>query len=216
MTSEPEWWRGVAPPERPPADWGHYDWIIGRHARALDAPVQIHSGLRTLRFVRAELRDIDVALTDAHLSVAWSEFDRCTFRQRVRPVLNEYGVAAQGSFGIRPSVYRDCVFEKVRFKQLGGFSMSAARFERCTFVDCRWEGHFAQEADLVDNTFIGRMNGCVWLGHGKEEGGKSRKNVIQGNDFTQTRFTDNVGWRLEFPIGDQSWPADYTATPKDL
>jgi len=126
-------------------------------------------------------------------------------------VLNEHGVAAQGSFGNRPSIYRNCTFDRVRFKALGGFSMLSARFEDCTFLNCRWEGHFANDADLVNCTFIGRMNGCAWFGHGTTpDGTTKRRNVIHGNDFTRTQFTDNVGWRLGFPISDQTWPEGFS------
>ncbi|WP_156971227.1 hypothetical protein [Knoellia sinensis] len=140
------------------------------------------------------------------LSSAWSEFSDCRFRQRVRPILTEHGFAAQGSFGNGPSIYRGCTFERVRFKGLGGFSMMNARFEDCTFVNCRWEGHFAHAADLINCTFSGRMNGCVWFGHSGNPERGGRRNVIRGNDFTQVVMTHNVGWRNGFPVSDQLWP----------
>jgi hypothetical protein len=106
-------------------------------------------------------------------------------------------------------IYRNCTFDRIRFKALSGFSMLSARFEDCTFVNCRWEGHFAKDADLVNCTFIGRMNGCVWFGEGTGPDRTKRRNVIHGNDFTQTQFTDNVGWRSGFPISEQMWPDGY-------
>jgi hypothetical protein len=36
------------------------------------------------------------------------------------------------------AVYRDCTFERIGFKGLGGLSMDRGRFENCTFVNCRW------------------------------------------------------------------------------
>ena len=115
----------------------------------------------------------------------------------------EYGFAAQGSFANRPAIYRDCLFERVRFKTLGGFVTGAGRFENCTFVNCRWEGHFAYGADLIRCRFIGRMNGCVW---GGTDLGTQRRSVITGNDFTEAKFSDNVAWRRKFPVTDQIWP----------
>jgi hypothetical protein len=56
----------------------------------------------------------------------------------------------------------------------------------------------------VDSTFIGRMNGCVWFGESK-----LGPNVIRGNDFTRVRFTDNVGWRRSYPVGEQQWPPGF-------
>lgn len=144
-------------------------------------------------------------LDDVALAVEWSEFHGWHLRQRVRPVLNARGFAAQGSFGNSPAVYRDCTFERIRFKGLGGFSMGRGWFENCVFVNCRWEGHFAHNAGLVSNRFIGRMNGCVWFGHSAS----GDRNIIRGNDFTQTEFTSNVGWRSDFPVPDQHWPTAY-------
>jgi len=144
-------------------------------------------------------------------------FDNCRFRQRVRPVLTEAGYAAQGSFANSPAVYRDCAFERVRFKTLGGFTLDAGRFERCTFLNCRWEGHFMFEADLIECRFVGRMNGCVWNGVVPElmDRYAGRRNVIVGNDFSQTVFTDNVGWRSSVPLRDQLWPVGYVPAAGD-
>ena len=128
----------------------------------------------------------------------------CTLRQRTRPVLNDHGIAAQGSLGAAPSIYRRCTFERVRFKTRGGFGLGQARFEECRFVDCRWEGSFAYSADLVDCVFSGRMNGCVWFGRDGE-----RVNEIHGNDLTGVDFTRNVGWRADFPFAEQTWPEGY-------
>jgi hypothetical protein len=138
--------------------------------------------------------------------VEWSEFEDCHFRQRVRPVLNEFGFAAQGSFAFRPAVYRNCTFERVRFKTLSGFNTGAGRFES------RWEGHFAYDTGLISCRFIGRMHGCVWSGTGREN---SRRNVIIGNDLTEVKFTHNVGWRRDFPVTEQMWPAGFVPHVRD-
>lgn len=212
MGTDPDWWRGQQPPNDPPTEWTSSDreYITGRQTDTLAVPEPGSTGLRRLTFFRAEVREQELWLNDAHLTVSWSEFVDCHFRQRVRPVTNEHGLAAQGSWGSGPSVYRGCTFERIRFKTLGGFTMSRARFEDCTFVNCRWEGHFAHDADLVSCVFKGPMNGCVWFGHGRDADGTERANVLRANDFTQTHFTDNVGWRRGFPIADQAWPVDFT------
>ena len=57
---------------------------------------------------------------------------------------------------------------------------------------------------LVDNRFLGPMNGCAWYGHGVDGA-----NLIEGNDFTAVRFTSNVAFRDGFPITAQQWPAGY-------
>ena len=180
-------------------------------ARGPDDPTD---DLRTVGLERVTLRGGEVDLTDTQLSVAWSEVEDVRFRRRVRPVLTAAGTAAQGSFGVRPSVYRRCTFERVRFTLLAGFSLGAARFEECRFVSCRWEGHFAHSADLVGCTFTGPMNGCVWFGEDRREDG-TRVNEARDNDFTGVRFTDNVGWRFGFPLADQRFPDGYVPRVDD-
>ena len=214
MTGEPEWWRAQQPTAVVPAGWGwgRNQGLTGSYRGALPGAEEPEGGddaLRPLHVFRASVADVAVRLDNAHLAVAWSEFDGCHFRQRTGPVRNSHGDTAQGSFGNKPSIYRGCTFERVRFKLLGGFSLAQARFEDCTFLSCRWEGHFAHDADLVGCRFVGRMNGCVWFGTGSTVGRAARRNVVEGNDFTQTRFTTNVGWRRDFPIADQHWPDDY-------
>lgn len=203
MTDFPDWWRGQRPPAK---DDSPFPGMSGPlMSLDLDAiPPHASTGHRPVRFFRARARGLELRLDDVHLAVRWSEFDGCTFRQRVRPVLNERGYAAQGALG-GPAIYRSCTFERVRFKLLGGFSLGRARFEDCTFRNCRWEGHFAHSADLVGCTFIGKMNGCVWFGEERSSDSR-RRNEITGNDFTQTVFTDNVGWRFDFPLADQLFP----------
>ena len=205
VTDAPAWWRGEVRPEAPQGYIGPEGVITGDVSAIKHPPADPRTGLASLYFFRAVLRNTELWLNDVHLTVEWSEFHGCHFRQRVRPVLNELGFAAQGSFGSGPAVYRHCTFERVRFKGLGGFSMDRGRFEDCAFVNCRWEGHFAGEADLINNRFIGRMNGCVWFGHSAA----GRRNIIEGNDFSQTDFTSNVGWRFDFPRSDQRWPTGY-------
>jgi hypothetical protein len=78
------------------------------------------------------MRDTEQVLNEVSLAVEWSEFTDCHFRQRVKPIINDYGFSAQGSFANRPALYRNCVFERVRFKQLGGFNLTRGWYEGCT------------------------------------------------------------------------------------
>ena len=213
MESFPDWWRGRRPPEV-------YDGprpVLQGPLFSLDVdqlPQNDHTGLRQLRLFRARARGLDVPLTEASLHVRWSEFDGCRFQQRVRPVLNAAGIAAQRSFGVEPSIYRSCTLERVRFKLLGGFSMGKARFEGCTFLNCRWEGAFAHHADIVGCEFVGKMNGCVWFGEDRRDPHRLRVNEIGGNDFTGVVFSQNVSWRHNFPVERQRFPPGYTPTSR--
>ncbi len=209
MASEPAWWRGEKPAAEPRGS--ALDEVQrGEFSEFAVAPVVAGIGLREVNVFDARVTGADLALTDLHLKVEWSEFNDCRFHQKARPVLNEYGIAAQGSFGNSPAIFRNCTFEGVRFKLLGGFSMSRATFEDCTFVNCRWEGHFANDAWLINNRFIGKMNGCVWFG-----AGDVGRNVIAGNNFSETIFTTNVAFRNAFPVDDQTWPDGYEPLEDD-
>jgi hypothetical protein len=119
-------------------------------------------------------------------------------------VLNQQGIAAQGCLAISPSIDRGCTFERVRFTTLDGFSLGHATYQDCTFINCRWEGHFAHDAWLIGNRFRGTMNGCAWFGQGKDG-----RNVIEANDCTDAQLTRNVGFRGDVPIESQRWPAAF-------
>jgi hypothetical protein len=92
-----------------------------------DAPLSRSVMLRSLSFEHAEVRGVDLQLDEVRLSVMWSEFEDCTFRQRSRR-LHRDGLEPQGSFGNRPSVYRRCRFEGLRMRTRAGFSVMEARF----------------------------------------------------------------------------------------
>lgn len=204
---QPEWWRGEKPADAPRGQLSR-GLVTGAVGAVPDGDLD-QIGARPVYFFAAVASGTELWLNDVHLTVEWSEFNDCHFRQRVKPITNEQGFSAQGSFGNTPAIYRNCVFERVRFKRLGGFNLSRGWFEACTFVNCRWEGHFAHDASLVDCTFLGRMNGCVWFGE-SDRG----PNVVRGNDFSQVQFTDNVGWRRSFPVKQQQWPTGYSPQSK--
>lgn len=206
--ADPSWWRGGRPPASPHGTPSLGALRTGQMSAVERAANDPRTGLSTLYFFAAGVTGAELSLTDTHLTVEWSEFRSCHFKQRVQPVLTQAGFAAQGSLGNSPALYRACTFERIRFKTLGGFSLGQARFENCTFLNCRWEGHFAKSADLEGCRFIGPMNGCVWFG---EEGGdQSTARTVRGNDFSGTRFTANVAWRGRFPVDAQTWPQGFT------
>lgn len=172
------------------------------------------SDLQGLVIEQGHAQGLTIALDDRHLLACWSEFDDCTFTQRRSGhVLNASGAAAQGTLGWAhgPSVYRRCRFVGVRFKILGGFSMGAAIFEDCVFDRCRFNGHFAYTADLINCRFLGKIDGCTWYGTAPEHDG-GRPNDIRGNDFTEAVITPNVGWRGQFDLDRQLWPEGFVPT----
>jgi hypothetical protein len=207
--SRPDWWRGTLPQKLPVYGGGKSIRGEVREFDSAQVPAGKYSLLRPVFFQQAIAAGVEVELDGLFLSVAWSEFDRCTFRQRSGR-LNAQGEAAQGSFGNRPSIYRDCDFVGVRFGNLRRFSTGAARFQRCRFDRCHFNGHFSRNTDYVDCVFTGKMDGCVWYGtvpHGDDDAG--RRNVITGNDFSSAVLGSNVGWRGDFDFSAQRWPDGY-------
>ncbi len=209
----PDWWRGTTP--RRLSSFGGTP-IRGQIREFDDSllPVNYVSLLRQAFFHEARACEIEIRLDDVALAVCWSEFERCAFRQRSRR-LNAKGVAAQGSFGNRPSIYRDCTFTGIHFKLLGGFTTGAARFIGCRFERCHFNGHFSRSTDYIGCTFTGNIDGCAWYGTippGDADAG--RRNVITGNDFTGVTFGSNVGWRGDIDITAQRWPDGYHPTPE--
>lgn len=206
--SAPEWWRGTKPVPFPetPARAALRGVVSQADIPSFAAPP---AELQPLGFEQAQARGLTISLDDRHLWSAWSEFDDCTFSQRRSGrVLNEEGAAAQGSFGNRPSIYRSCRFEGVRFKNLGGYSMGDARFQDCTFDRCHFNGHFHHSADLISCRFLGEIDGCVWNGAASPDDG-GRRNIIHGNDFTAAVIRPNVAWRENFDLAAQHWPSDF-------
>jgi hypothetical protein len=155
-------------------------------------------------FDQADVQGVTIALDTAHLSVLFSEFTDCVFTQRGRGPANS-DTTAQGCLASRPSIYRKCTFRGVRFRILGGFDTGQARFEDCVFEQCRFEEFFPQEADFVRCRFIGPIRTAVFFGRT----GTRHVNDIEGNDFREAVFSDNVGFRGDFPVSDQSWPEGY-------
>ena len=127
--ASPDWWRGTTPRLLP----GFGARPIGGEIRELDVSVLPGSGrslLRQVFFHQAHASGIDLSLDDVALAVCWSEFDRCTFRQRSRR-LKATGAARLVS----------CRFERCHFN--GHFSRTTD-YIGCTFTGnidgCVWYG----------------------------------------------------------------------------
>lgn len=202
----PDWWRGTK------AERGLVfgDWVLSGAVTALDAS-RLNPGtyedLVGLGFEEAQASGLTVPLDEAHLAVAWSEFDGCTFTQRSRRLMAS-GAAAQGSFGNRPSLYRDCTFRGVQFGSPGRFSLGAARFEGCVFDNCGWRSAFEYDADLVACVFTGKMQSGAMGGVSPRT---QRRNEVVDNDFSAADISDNFAWRFDFPVSQQTWPPGFVA-----
>ena len=209
----PAWWRGTTPSSMPV-----YPGFIRLHGELAQEDLPTFADrppdLQGLLIDQAHAQDLTISLDDRRVVACWSEFEGCTFTQRRGgPVLNASGAAAQGTLGWvnGPSVYRGCSFVGVRFKGLGGFTMGAATFEDCLFDQCRFNGHFAYVADLIDCRFVGDVDGCVWYGTAPKDNG-GRRNNIRGNDFIEASVSPNVGWRGDFDMRAQRWPDAFVPT----
>jgi hypothetical protein len=154
-------------------------------------------------------RGADFDLDAVVLGVAWSDFDECTFRQRIRRPID--GLWPQGSLALKPTIYRRCMFEGVRFRIRAGFSVGHARFEECIFRRCRFEEHFSFCADYVRCRFEGTIRTALFYGRAPDGVGCNGKvNEIVGNDFTHAVLGENVGWRGNVDLSAQTWPEGYT------
>ena len=153
----------------------------------------------------ARVTGVQLALTDIHLTVEWSQFDDCHFTQRVRPVLNAQGIAAQGSFAITPSIYRRCTFERVRFNMLSGFSLGRAVFEGCTFVNCRLGGPLRPRR-LAGRQPVPRSD--EWLRLVRARPGRDQPHRRQRLRRNRVH-APTTAFRDGFPIDAQAWPDGY-------
>jgi len=109
-------------------------------------------------------------------------------------------------------VYRECVFEGVRFRVRAGFLVGAARFERCTFIRCDFGEHRSFCADYLDCSFVGPVKGAVFYGQAPEGNHyDGKRNMFEGNDFTEA-VLHNVGFRGGIDATLQRWSAGFDPT----
>ncbi len=168
-SESPAWWRDATPKKRVLST----DGVLSGPVSEFDA-ARLHPGtyqrLVPLAFERAEAGELTIPLDEVHLTVVWSEFNRCTFTQGSRRLMAD-GTAAQGFFGHPhgPSLYRDCTFSRVQFGGLGRFRLWVATFENCIFDRCTW-GSKEYDADFLGCTFVGKMHGGAIGGASPETG----------------------------------------------
>jgi uncharacterized protein YjbI with pentapeptide repeats len=139
-----------------------------------------------------------------------SRFEECTF---------EGALAESGSLGARtrwndpesprtsftvpaePSVYRACRFDGV---DLSGLQPDLARFEECTFSDCRIEKWFCFHAEFVGCSFPGTsLRETTFWGRDRDDArrvNEVRDNDFSGADLTWARFTGGID------LDEQRWP----------
>jgi uncharacterized protein YjbI with pentapeptide repeats len=211
-SSPPSWWRGQIPDAVPV--WTPNTAVFQGLVTELDldeVPLAVGS-LRSVRFEKASCSGLAVSLDEVHLATMWSSFEECRFHQRSRR-LHRGGPDPQGSFGHRPSLFKNCTFVGVRLRVRAGFSVDQARFEDCTFQRCRFEEHFSFNADYLRCKFVGPIKTAVFYGTNPDTG---RRNDIVDNDFTDAILSDNVAWRGDFPIGQQRWPVGYHPLVDDV
>ena len=159
--------------------------------------------MATYAFDGATAREAAVDLTDVVLTVQNSLFEDSSFRQLRRPASD--GTWGQGSLARRPSVYRRCTFDGVRFRIRGGFSVGVARFEQCSFRRCDFGEHFSFCADYIDCVFIGPIKRAVFYGAAPDGHWCDGKvNILQGNDFSEAELRD-VAFRGGVDLAAQRW-----------
>ena len=147
----------------------------------------------------ARASEVRFVLKDVNLNVVGGTFSDCVFEQK-RTWL------AGGAFGTAwaaQSLYRRCRFVGVDFG-LRGFWLGRARFEDCTFEQCRTDHLYAVRSDLIGCRFVGPVTHAQFLGADPATG---IPNEIRDNNFSAAQLG-----RISFQAGarpeQQLWPAD--------
>jgi hypothetical protein len=184
--------------------------LIAAGPFAFSGPPARHTWLRRYNFEDVRAVGAEFQLDEVHLTVMDSEFQGCVFRQQAK-ILGE--PPPQGNIGWRNVIYRDCTFERVRFRLGPGFYVDSARFERCVFRHCRFNSHFSFRADYVDCVFEGRIATAVFYGRDATADFDSQKyepktNEFRGNDFSKATL-NSVAFRKGIDVSGQKWPTGY-------
>ena len=118
----------------------------------------------------------------------------------------------QWSWGVDHERQEDaCRFERCRFVRspMRPFRIAYGRLEGCTFEQCDWNTVHLRAVDLVDNVFVGVVEGLtVW---GRDIPimdlivPRPRPNEIHGNDFRAADLR-GLALRAEVPTREQLWP----------
>lgn len=117
----------------------------------------------------------------AQFTAIASSFASCSFRGA------SFDQACFGG-GISQSRYFDCCFDGSRITAV---APGNARFERCSFRNCRIREMFATMVEFVDCAFSGRFLGGVLHGRPPLDRDVGRTvNEFRGNDFTGMELRD--------------------------
>ncbi len=161
--------------------------------------------LASYAFDEARAVGVELDLSLVSLTVQRSVFEGCRFVQGRRPASD--GTWAQGNLGRRPTVYRNCTFDRVRFRIRGGFSTGDAVFEDCEFRRCSFREFFAHGTTFVRCRFEGPIDNAVFYGTVPAEMPRAGEvNRYVDNDFTGA-VLGSVSLRGGIDAGQQRWPA---------
>jgi hypothetical protein len=137
--------------------------------------------MKALEFnkLRVSDRQFDCSGVEHFVSVQ-TEFSRCVFEGL------ETTDAGFGD-GPEPSLFRDCVFRRMRLRHL---MPGVSQFENCTFEDVRIGEMFSHYSSFVGCRFSGRLKKGVVHGSLFEGGRLTRSNEVRDNDFRDLQFDD--------------------------
>lgn len=112
-----------------------------------------------------------------------------------------------GSFGSgrKISEYVDCSFDGSRISRIAG---GYTRFERCSFRDVDLRKWFCFDVEMIDCTFSGKMNECVFNCTPRDENQqliRGKQNEFHGNDFSAMKL-EGVSFRTGIDLSKQKLP----------
>jgi hypothetical protein len=137
--------------------------------------------MKALEFNKLRVSDkqFDCSGVEHFVSVG-TEFSRCVFEGL------DTTDAGFGD-GPEPSLYRDCVFRRMRLRHL---IPGVSRFENCTFDDVRIGEMFSHYSSFVGCRFSGKVKKGVVHGSLFEGGRLTQSNEIRDNDFRDLQLDD--------------------------
>jgi uncharacterized protein YjbI with pentapeptide repeats len=161
----------------------------------------MHPSSRDLIFreVTLESEDYSNRTVDEWISIE-SRFTRCRFA-KIR------AKAVKFAAGKQPSVYVECIFDGSKLSEI---SAGPARFERCSFEKVTIKGIRCHEAEFVNCTFSGRIEGGFFNGTPDPEWQsilKRSRNEFIGNDFLRADLRD-IDFRTGIDLTLQQLPHD--------
>lgn len=177
---------------------GPFEFVRREIRPGVPAPRAIYA------FDGATVVGADLDLTLANITVQGSVFEDCRFVQHQQQ--SSDGAWSQGTFGRRPSTFRRCVFEGVRFRALAGFHTGDAVFEDCTFQRCTFKTHLAHGTSYLRCRFEGRIDSAAFYGTVPDDHHRAGEhNPFEGNDFTLANL-GGIELRGGIDPSRQHWP----------